>query len=410
MTKRFRLILTVLILGALAAAAYLWWRGDAAAVQPAVISAPVTLGTVEQTVLAEGTIKPLRMVAVGAQVSGRITSVNVKLGQQVREGDLIAQIDSVTQTNDLRNAEASLANVRAQLASQQAQLALAERTLERQTQMRRNLSVTQADFDSAEQAVAVAKAQIEALEAQIAQAEIGIETARANLDYTRITAPIDGTVLAIVSQEGQTVNSVQQAPTIVVLGQLDQMQVLAQISEADITRVEPGQPVWFTTLGEPERVYRATLESVEPAPESIVNDSSLGGTAASSGTTSTAIYYNGHFTIPNEDGRLRTYMTAQVHIVLGRAEEVLTVPSVALGQLDAEGRHAVRVLGRNGQIETRQVQIGLNDKVSAEVVAGLSEGDRVVTGQAAGAAGGVAGGTQGSGSGGTRRVPMGMLR
>ncbi len=403
MTKRYRLIVILLLLGAVATVAWLRLNDAQGADRPAVLTAPVNRGTIEQTVLAEGIVKPLRMVAVGAQASGRITAVHVSVGQQVRQGDLIAEIDSVTQTNDLRNAEASLANVRAQLASQQAQLRLAERTLERQSQMRRNLSVTQTDYDSAEEAVAVAQAQIEALGAQIAQAEIGIETARANLDYTRITAPIDGTVLAVVSQEGQTVNSVQQAPTIVVLGQLDQMQVLAQISEADIIRVEAGQPVWFTTLGEPQRVYHATLEAVEPAPESVVNDSSLAGSSgSSSSTTSEAIYYNGHFTVPNEDGRLRTYMTAQVHIVLGRAEDVLTLPSVALGQIAADGTQTVRVQTRDGQIETRQVRIGLNDRVNAEVVEGLSEGDRVVTGQAADRAAG------GSGGGSMRRPPMGF--
>ena len=403
MTKRYRLIVILLLLGAVATVAWLRLNDAQGADRPAVLTAPVNRGTIEQTVLAEGIVKPLRMVAVGAQASGRITAVHVSVGQQVRQGDLIAEIDSVTQTNDLRNAEASLANVRAQLASQQAQLRLAERTLERQSQMRRNLSVTQTDYDSAEEAVAVAQAQIEALGAQIAQAEIGIETARANLDYTRITAPIDGTVLAVVSQEGQTVNSVQQAPTIVVLGQLDQMQVLAQISEADIIRVEAGQQVWFTTLGEPQRVYHATLEAVEPAPESVVNDSSLAGSSGSSSTTtSEAIYYNGHFTVPNEDGRLRTYMTAQVHIVLGRAEDVLTLPSVALGQIAADGTQTVRVQTRDGQIETRQVRIGLNDRVNAEVVEGLSEGDRVVTGQAADRAAG------GSGGGSMRRPPMGF--
>lgn len=401
MKTRFRLILTLALMAVLAGAAYFWWRADSQAQVPAVISAPVTRMTIEQTVLAEGMIKPLRMVAVGAQVSGRITSVDVELGQQVEEGDLIARIDSVTQTNALRNAEASLANVRAQRDAQQAQLVLAERTLERQRQMRRNLNVTQTDFDAAEQAVASAIAQIAALDAQIQQAEIAIETARANLDYTRITAPIAGTVLAIVSQEGQTVNAAQSAPTIVVLGQLDQMRVLAQISEADITRVQPGQPVWFTTLGEPDRIYDTTLESVEPAPESIVNDSSLGGSAGGTATGSSAIYYNGHFTIPNPEGRLRTYMTAQVHIVLGRAEDALSVPSVALGPPGADGLHPVQVLQSDGRIATRQVEIGLNDRINAQVIAGLSEGDRVVTGQSAGAAGA---------AGNARRIPMGMMR
>lgn len=399
MTPRFRLILIFALLVALAGGGWWWWSGRQVQEQPAVLTAPVSRATIEETVMAEGTVKPLRLVAVGAQASGRILSVDVTVGQQVREGDLIAQIDSVTQQNALRNAEASLSNVRAQLTAQQAQLALAERTLERQTQLRRNLSVTQADLDTAEEAVNVARAQIEALEAQIDQAEISIETARANLDYTRITAPIDGTVLAVVSQQGQTVNAAQQAPTIVVLGQLDQMQVLAQISEADVVRVEAGQPVWFTTLGDPQRVWNAVLESVEPAPASIVNDPSISGTTGSGGT-SEAIYYNGYFSIPNEDGDLRTYMTAQVHIVLGRAEDALTIPSVALGAPTGDGSYSVSVQTRSGLIEQRQIRIGLNDRVRAEVLDGLAEGEMVVTRQLSDTAPGA--------PGRSRRGPMGF--
>lgn len=403
MTKSARLILLLVILAAVAAAGWMTLRPASPQQSSQVISAAVTRSTIEQTVLAQGTVKPRRMVAVGAQVSGRITSVNVELGQQVRAGDLVAVIDSVTQENALRNAKASLMSVRAQYVSQRAQLSLAERTLERQTQMRRNLTVTQSDFDAAEEAVTVAKAQIEALEAQIEQATIAIETAEANLGYTRITAPIDGTVLAIVSQEGQTVNAAQSAPTIVVLGQLDEMRILAEISEADIVRVQPGQPVWFTILGEPERVFTATLESVEPAPQSIVNDSSISGNASSSSGSSEAIYYNGYFNVPNPDGRLRTYMTAQVHIVLGRAEDVLTMPSAALTNPDGADAFSVRVLTSGGQIEPRRVTIGLNDKVNAEVLSGLSEGDRVVTGQSGGAS------SAAGGSSARRMPPMGGL-
>src|SRR3546814_1790453 len=100
---------------------------------------------------------------------------------------------------------------------------------------------------------------IEALEAQIVEAEVAVEIARVDLGYTKITAPIDGTVLAIVTQEGQTVNATQSAPTIIVIGQIDVMTVRAEISEADIVRVRPGQQVYFTILGDPDHRYEATL-------------------------------------------------------------------------------------------------------------------------------------------------------
>ncbi|QDL93800.1 efflux RND transporter periplasmic adaptor subunit (plasmid) [Paroceanicella profunda] len=349
---------------------------------PTVMSAPVTRGDLEQTVLATGILKPVKLVAVGAQVSGQITALDVRLGQEVKEGDLVAEIDSVTQENALRTAQAQLANVRAQKAEAQATLKLARSTLARQQKMVKARTGSQADLDSAEADVSTAGAQIAALEAQIEEAEVAVSTAQANLDYTRITAPMDGTVLAIVSQQGQTVNAAQSTPTIVILGQLDTMTVRAEISEADIVNVHPGQPVYFTVLGDPGTRYDATLASIEPAPESITSDSAISSsTSASSGSassSSSAIYYNGIFDVPNPEGRLRTYMTAEVHIVLGAADDALLVPSSALSG-SAAGGYSVRVLGPGGGIESRSVEVGLNNKIRAEITSGLREGERVVT-------------------------------
>ena len=344
-----------------------------------VLTTPVARGDIEVTVLAQGTIKPRNLVAVGAQASGRITSIAVEPGQTVRTGDLIAEIDSVNQRNALRTAQSDLAVARAQRLERESTLDLAERTLERLEKLQRSNLSLQAEYDGAVSDVAVSKAQIQALDAQIAQAQVAIETAQANLDYTRITAPSDGTVLAITAQQGQTVNAAQSAPTIVVLGDLTRMEVFAEISEADIGQVEPGQQVWFTTLGAPGRRYEAVLEAVAPAPESIVNDPSIGGTAASSAAAE-AIYYNGRFTVPNPDGTLRTYMTAEVHIVMGTARDVLTVPSMALGSPDGDGRYRLQVQGSDGTLSDRVVSVGLNDKVMAEITDGLAEGEKIVTG------------------------------
>ncbi len=344
-----------------------------------VLTTPVARGDIEVTVLAQGTIKPRNLVAVGAQASGRITSIAVELGQTVRTGDLIAEIDSVNQRNALRTAQSDLAVARAQRLERESTLDLAERTLERLEKLQRSNLSLQAEYDGAVSDVAVSKAQIQALDAQIAQAQVAIETAQANLDYTRITAPSDGTVLAITAQQGQTVNAAQSAPTIVVLGDLTRMEVFAEISEADIGQVEPGQQVWFTTLGAPGRRYEAVLEAVAPAPESIVNDPSIGGTAGSSAAAE-AIYYNGRFTVPNPDGTLRTYMTAEVHIVMGTARDVLTVPSMALGSPDGDGRYRLQVQGSDGTLSDRVVSVGLNDKVMAEITDGLAEGEKIVTG------------------------------
>lgn len=211
--------------------------------------AKAVVGNVEQTVLASGTLKPVKLVAVGAQVSGRVTALKVNLGQTIKTGDLIAEIDSLTQLNALRTAQAALQSTRAQRVEKEATLVNAEATLARQQLTWAQHASSRADYDSAEATVKTIRAQIAQLDAQIVQADVAVETARINLGYTRITAPINGTVLAIVTQEGQTVNAVQSAPTIVVLGQLDTMTVRVEISEADIVHVRPDQPVYFTILG-----------------------------------------------------------------------------------------------------------------------------------------------------------------
>ncbi|WP_313602945.1 efflux RND transporter periplasmic adaptor subunit [Rhizobium sp.] len=351
---------------------------------PAVLTTPVARGNVESTVLATGTLKPSQLVAVGSQASGRITSLKVAIGDTVKAGDLIALIDSTTQDNALKTARAALANVQAQRNERVAELENANLTLARQQAIYEKQAGSRADLQSAEAEVKVVTAQIEALDAQITEAEVAVETAQADVGYTRISAPMDGTVLAIVNQEGRTVNATQSAPTIVALGDLTRMTVRAEISEADITRVEAGQKVRFNVIGDRAKSYDATLAAIEPAPESIVDDSSVAtsstGSSSSSSSSSSAIYYIGVFDIPNDDGRFRTYMSAEVNIILGSAADVLTIPSSALPETAATGAAQVRV-EKDGRIETRQVEIGLNNKITAEVRSGLSEGERVVIGE-----------------------------
>lgn len=381
-------VTTLVVLGA----GYLLSGSLFSATAPAMMTATVALGDVSETVLASGTLKPVKLVAVGAQVSGRVTHVPVHLGQKLKAGDLIAEIDSVTQENSLRTSKASLANVRAQRVEKQAILRRDQFILDRNKTMVSQRVVSQADFEAAEADVAATEAQIAALDAQIISAEVAVETAQANLGYTRITAPTDGTVLAVVSQEGQTVNAAQSTPTIVILGQLDVMTVRAEISEADIVKVQPGQPLYFTILGDQDFRYASTLESIEPAPESVKTDSSFTTTSTSSSSStstssSSAIYYNGIFNVPNPDGRLRTYMTAEVHIMLGEAKGVLTIPSAALGKKAEDGSYPVQVIDAQGKITARSVTVGLNDKTTVEIRSGLEAGERVVTGQlSAGAA------------------------
>ncbi|WP_273723090.1 efflux RND transporter periplasmic adaptor subunit [Bartonella sp. AU18XJBT] len=353
---------------------------------PTYITAVVKRGDIEESVLASGLVRPYRLVAVGARATGRVVSMRVSPGSVVKEGDLLAEIDPTDQENDLKRKKAALSHYYASLVEQEAYLSLAQKNLERQKKMIETRAISRANLDEAATQVKIREAQIEQLRQQIVQAQIDVESAEVNLGYTRITAPSAGTVLATVVEEGQNVNAVQSAPTIVILGDLSKMTIKAQISEADILKVQAGQPLYFTVLGNSQRRYQGILEKVEPAPEAIRADVSInpGMVGGSSALISSAIYYNGILHVDNADNFLRTYMTAQVHIILGRAQNVLLVPSDALRDETRERKAWVSVLVGENKVVTKQVIVGLNNKVMAEIVSGLNEGDVVITGSSDG--------------------------
>jgi len=354
--------------------------------KPDFATAEARLADMEDSVLASGTLEAVRQVSVGAQVSGQLKSLKVQLGDEVRQGQLVAEIDDMTQQNDLRNAQAALATRKAEQRAKQATLKQAELAYARQRQMLARDASSREDFEQAEATLNVTRADIAALDAQIAQAEIEVDKARVNLGYTRISSPMDGKVVAIVTKEGQTVNSIQSAPTIIKVAQVDTMTVKAQISEADVTRVRPGQKVYFTILGEPDKRYYGTLRAIEPAPDSIQRDestSALTGASTTASGTSAAVYYNGLFDVPNPDETLRISMTAQVFIVLGEAKQTLIIPSSALGKRGEDGHYTVRVLNPDGEAAERQIKVGMNNNVNAQVLEGLKAGERVVSAEAA---------------------------
>ena len=339
---------------------------------------PVARGNVEETVLASGVIQASSLVSVGAEVSGRIKTLNVQLGDDVKTGDVIAEIDSLNQENAVKAAQASLANTEAQKTIQAANLAQARTALERAEKLSPQKLISDADLQAAQLAVQTADGQLQSIEAQIDQAEINVEAAQLNLDRTKIVAPSDGTVVAMSVEVGQSVNANNSSPTIVKLANLDKMVVKAEISEADVPRVEPGQKVYFTILGDPDTRIDATLRAVEPAPDSIASDDT------SSSTSATAVYYNGLFDVDNPGHKLRISMTAQVTIVLKSADKVLTVPASVLTRKGPDGSYMLPVWDqKKDAIEPKKVTIGLNNNVTAEVVAGLEEGDLVINTTAA---------------------------
>lgn len=416
--KSTKLIVGILIALMLALAA--WYFLKPKQEQPQYITAEVSRGDIESAVLATGVLEATKMVSVGAQVSGQVKKMYVQLGDQVKQGQLIAQIDSVRQENEFKTAQASIKNQQAQLAVRQANLAKVAAEYQRQQAMYAQDATSRAELETALANYKTSQAEIAAINAQIEQSRLTLDTSKENLGYTRILAPMDGTVVAIVTEEGQTVNANQSAPTIVKLAKLDTMTVKAEISEADVMKVEEGQTVYFTTLGNSEKKHYATLRQVEPAPKSI-NTESNNNTSSSS---SSAVYYNALFDVPNEDGKLRINMTAQVSIVLAEARNVLTIPAAAVqganrsrsrsnnnnsdsnarterNNTDAsstkrparleltanekalvdQGKASlgmVRVLQADGSARPQSVLLGLNNRATVQVIRGLKLGDQVI--------------------------------
>jgi membrane fusion protein, macrolide-specific efflux system len=358
---------------------------------PRYLTATATFADIEDTVLASATIAPKQLVSVGAQASGRITALHYALGDSVEKGALIAEIDPATERNALDTALATLAQEKAQRASAVAAFEAAKLTYERAKITVGAEATSHADFETAIATFHEAQAAIDSLDAQIKIASIAVDTARLTLAYTKVSAPLSGTVVAIVAPQGQTVNAVQSAPTIVKLADLDTMTVKAKISEADVPKVRVGVPVYFTILGAPGRRYTATLAAIEPAPESLAADQP---TANSSATPqSSAVYYNGLFDIPNQDHILRPLMTAEVIVVLCSAKHALTIPAAALdtaavaaddpgSAMPASALQAsVRTLDAQGVAHRRPVRVGINNRVTAQILDGLEAGDIVIVGE-----------------------------
>lgn len=365
--------LALLILVPLALVVWLAWPSKR--VEP-VLTATVTRQDVEQTVLASGVLQAIEQVDVGAQVSGQVTYLAVEAGQHVKQGELLAEIDPLIAQNNLKTAEADLASRRAQLKIKQAQLKQNDLAWRRQQQMFKQEASSRADLESAEAQLAVTRAELQSAQADIDNALIKVERTKTELGYNRIQAPMDGTVVSIVTRQGQTLAASQTVPTLLKLANLDTMTVKAQISEADVTKVKAGMPVYFTLIGDPDRRYPGTLRTVELAPTNINEQ-----TASTTTTSNAAIYYYALFDVPNPGHQLRVAMTTQVTIVLGERKQVLAIPQTALGKKLGEDEYEVTLQTGDQQKETRRIKTGMKDDIKIEVVSGLSEQDKVILDQ-----------------------------
>ncbi|MDF0604288.1 macrolide transporter subunit MacA [Neisseriaceae bacterium TC5R-5] len=333
---------------------------------PQVLTAFVTQGDLENVVLASGIVQALRQVDVGAQASGQLKLITVEAGDRVAKGQLLAEIDPELIQNELKASLASLDGNLAQKQAKEAQLKQAGLELERQRRMWREQSTSQKELLAAETSYQTLQAELAALLAQIRQSQFQVDKNRTTLAYTRIVAPMAGEVLEIVTQQGQTVIATQQAPVILKLADLSQVTIRAQVSEADIIRIKPGLPVYFTVLGAPDKRFSGKLRTILPTPEKING----------------AVFYKALFDVPNPEGLLRVEMTAEVGIVLAQVKQALSIPLAALGVPGKDGRYTVQVQAADGKLSSRTIRVGLKTTTRAQVLVGLKPGEKVVTSSA----------------------------
>ncbi len=409
------------------------------------VYATVEKGSIEDLVTATGSLQPRDYVDVGAQVSGQLTRIVVEVGSAVKEGDLLAEIDAEQSAARVDASRAQLRSQQAQLVQREADLAKAERDFQRQQNLMKEEATTTGALQDAETTLASTRASIASLKAQMQQLQASMRVEEANLKYTKIYAPMAGTVVSITARQGQTLNTNQQAPTLLRIADLSTMTVQTQVSEADVSKLNAGMKAYFTTLGGQGRRWYGTLDKIEPTPT----------------VTNNVVLYNALFDVPNPNHALLTQMTAQVFFVVAEAQDVLVAPMSALtmqrpqvpaarpaeggdaqaspqpqagadaqtagrqrqgageaeaprgmgrggegGQMPGGGRRqrpdfagagpnagmafgqrsgprpaTVRLVQADGSIVSRDVQVGVTNRVHAEIISGLQEGDRVVAGQ-----------------------------
>ncbi|TCQ79177.1 macrolide-specific efflux system membrane fusion protein [Ochrobactrum sp. BH3] len=359
---------------ALGAGWYFLSGREASSQKSTYLAETVERGSIENSITAVGTLSALRSINVGAQVSGQLKSVKVEVGDEVKQGDLIAEIDPSPFEKKVEIASAQLDNLKAQLLSKQAQLTLKKSNAARQRSLLASRNASQSTIDQADADLAMADADVKALSAQIRQQEAQLASDKVDLGYTKIYSPMAGTVVDQSAKEGETLNAVQSAPTVVTVADLKVMTVEAQVSEADISKLKPDMPVYFTLLGQPDKRFTGTLRQIKPTPQ----------------TDNNVVLYYALFDVPNPTGELMINMSAQVYFVLDHADNVLIVPTAALNsKREGSGKPqtTVQVVDKSGSTSERTVEVGVRNRVQAEIKSGLEEGDKVVVTSASATAG-----------------------
>ena len=385
------------VLAAAAAGAGWYMFGPAAEAPVSYVSRPAERTSFTVEVTANGTLQPLTQVEVSSELSGVVRTVNAAENQRVAKGDVLATLDTTRIVAQIERAEANVLAARARVTEANVTLKETTQALARAEQLAGRGMVAEQALDTARAARDRAESAVETAKAQLAVAEADLKLEQASLAKSTIYAPIDGIVLTRSVNPGQTVASSMSAPVLFVIAEnLETMELRAAIDEADIGAVEKGQEARFTVDAFPERSFDAAISDISYA----------------SVTTEGVVTYEARLAVANKDLLLRPGMTATADIVTRKSDDVLLVPSSAFRfsppapqssrsfsisdlfsgrprfRMGQQRGNAAQTGGRplyvleNGQPVRRMVEIGATNGDMTEVLSGLEEGDRVITGTA----------------------------
>lgn len=335
---------------------------------------------IEDAVTALGKIQPHDYVDVGAQVTGQLKRIAVEPGAQVKAGVLLAEIDPQLQLAKLELDRAQLAQQEAERDVQRLQVEFATAQHARQLRMRGEGATREDAVERAHSEMRMATAKLAAIEAQIRQTRSTTKADEAQLGYTRIFAPLSGTVVSVDAREGQTLVAVQQAPVLLRIAVLSSMTVWSQVSEVEVNKLRPGMDLYFTVLGQPDRKWPAKLRQLLPAP---VKPTTASGAAspAPAAANNNIVVYTALFDVDNSAGELMPEMSAQVFFVCAAAKAAVVIPAVALADAGVDRNkndNTVTVIDAAGRRETRAVKVGVRNRFDVQIVSGLSAGERVL--------------------------------
>ncbi len=326
---------------------------------------------------ATGEVFAQNLVDVGTRATGQIKELYVKVGDHVKVGDKIAQIDDKIQRNTLAQRESELLSLKAKLNSAKVALDIAKSQYNRELALAKNNATSKENLENFKNAMASADANLKTIEASIAQSEISIGTAKEDLSYTNIIAPFEGTVVSVPVEVGQTLNAVQSAPTVAQIADLSKMEVKMEVSEADVGNVKVGDEVEYSILSNINKKYKAKVSSIDPGLTSL-SDGRYATNQSSASVTKSAVYYYVKMLVDNDDNILRIGMTTQNRIIIKKLDKALQI-SLASIKNDNEGTYVL--LKKDDQIVKQRIKIGIQTNAAAQILEGLKEGDVVVSSQ-----------------------------